>query len=135
MMNKEAGITLIELVIVVVIIAVLAAVTFPAYQQHVIKANRSDGHTTLTNLMQQQERYFANNLSYTTDLKDLGYAVSNALTSEGKHYQITATTCGTPYSNQIKKCVKLQAVAVGSQTSDGDLTFNSAGIKTPSSKW
>ena len=134
-MNKEAGITLIELVIVVVIIAVLAAVALPAYQQHMVNANRSDGHTALMNLMQQQERYFANNLSYTTDLKDLGYAVSNALPSEGKHYQITATTCSTPYSTQIKKCVKLQAVAIGSQTSDGALTLNSAGVKAPNGKW
>ncbi|MGM0672826.1 MAG: type IV pilin protein [Pseudomonadota bacterium] len=68
---RHGGFTLIELMIVVVVIGILASIAIPAYQNHVIKAQRSDGTTALMDLRMAQERWRANNPSYTNDIGDL----------------------------------------------------------------
>ncbi|TVP81510.1 type IV pilin protein [Thioalkalivibrio sp.] len=70
-LHRHGGFTLIELMIVVVIIGILASIAIPAYQNHVIKAQRSDGTTALMDLRMAQERWRANNTSYTNNIVDL----------------------------------------------------------------
>ena len=60
-MRKNKGFTLIELMIVIVIVAVLLAVALPAYQDSVIKSNRSAGRGILLDVASRQEQYFINN--------------------------------------------------------------------------
>ena len=55
MMRRESGFTLIELMIVVVIVAILAAVAYPSYQNSVQKGRRSDGMAKINEVMQAQE--------------------------------------------------------------------------------
>lgn len=55
--RHEAGFTLIELMIVVVVIGVLSAVAYPAYTDQIRKGKRADARAALMNLVQQQERY------------------------------------------------------------------------------
>jgi type IV pilus assembly protein PilE len=78
------GFTLIELMIVVVVAGILAAVALPAYQQMVIKGRRADAVAALSAVQQAQERWRANNARYTDDLNKLG--LGNA-TDKG-HYLI-----------------------------------------------
>ncbi|AMJ58582.1 pilus assembly protein PilE [Stenotrophomonas sp. KCTC 12332] len=59
-----AGFTLIELMIVVVVIAILAAIAYPSYQQHVIKARRAAVAGCLQQGAQLMERYYTTNLTY-----------------------------------------------------------------------
>ena len=85
------GFSLLEVMIVVAIIGIIAAVGLPAYQNYTREARRTDAHASLTTMLANQERHFSDNNTYTTAITtDLGYA-SN-LSSEG-YYQITAAAC------------------------------------------
>ncbi|MBA4176195.1 MAG: pilus assembly protein [Leptothrix sp. (in: Bacteria)] len=68
MPNAARGFTLIEVMIAVAIVAVLASVAFPAYQESVRKGRRAEAFTALAALQQAQERWRGNNASYTTEL-------------------------------------------------------------------
>lgn len=106
--QKYQGFTLIELMIVVVIVGVLAAIAIPGYQSYVKQARRADAKTGIFEVQLALEKWRANNPSYTTDMDDLGYSGStNQSTKEGYYildlpsaastaaYSITATVDNT----------------------------------------
>lgn len=118
----ETGFTLIELMIVIVVVAVLVAVGYPSYQDHVIKTRRSDAKNMLMDVASRQEQYYMDNSTYTT-LSNLGYS-ANTVSSENGHYNVSVTASdATSYT--------LQAVPQGSQASDpcGNFTLNNLGVK------
>ncbi len=60
-LSKRAGFTLIELMIVVVVIGILAAIAYPAYLENVRKARRADAQAALVGMAAAMERYMVNN--------------------------------------------------------------------------
>jgi len=84
-MKKSAyGFTLIELMIVVAVIGILAGIAYPSYTDYVIKSRRSDAKSAILNMQLAQEKWRANNISYTTSLSQLN--VSNS--SPDGHYEL-----------------------------------------------
>ena len=69
---NDAGFTLIEVMIVVAIVGILAAVAYPSYIDSVRKGKRAEARAALMNLLQQQERYFTQNNTY--EIFDAGAA-------------------------------------------------------------
>jgi type IV pilus assembly protein PilE len=85
------GFTIIELMIVMVIIAVLATIAYPSFIEQVRKGRRADAVASLNRIMQAQERWRANNATYSTDLSNAGLNV--AAPSSGYYtLQVTSAT-------------------------------------------
>lgn len=79
MMRDQKGFTLIELLIVVVIIGILAAIAIPKFSATREKAYFAAMKSDLKNLASQQEIYYSDTYSYTTNITNLGFVESEAV--------------------------------------------------------
>jgi type IV pilus assembly protein PilE len=84
MKRTNSGFTLIELMVVVVIAGILAAVAYPAYTESVRKSRRAAAKTTMLQIAQQEERYYTENNKYVV-LTGLGYASSTVNSNNNGH--------------------------------------------------
>jgi type IV pilus assembly protein PilE len=106
-MQGIKGMTLIELMIVVAIIGIIAAIAVPSYQNQIMSSRRGDGMTQLLKLQMQQESYRLENNSYATTAQ-LNLPVNDYYTFTSSAVTATAYT--------------LTATAKSSQTADSDCT-------------
>jgi type IV pilus assembly protein PilE len=67
LMHKQAGFTLIELIVAMVVMAILAAVAVPSYRAYVTRAQRSDAKAALLRLVTAQEKFYLQNNRYAID--------------------------------------------------------------------
>ncbi len=120
------GFTLIEIMTTLFVIAILASVAYPSYQNQVLKSKRSEGKALLLEVMQLQERFKTENGSYTVDLTQLGLPATGML-SEHKYYTVvvSAATATCP----ITDCIILTGNASGSNKNHGSLRLRSDGDK------
>ena len=81
------GITLMELMIVVVIVGIMAAIAYPNYRDFAARAQRNEAKAILLEIAQNQERYYLQNNDYGT-LSELGYGADTITTDTGS-YQVT----------------------------------------------
>ncbi|HWM26954.1 MAG TPA: type IV pilin protein [Woeseiaceae bacterium] len=89
MVKSIRGMSLIELMIVVVIVSILAAIAYPSYRQYVSKSKRNEAKAALLLIATNQERHYLDNNLYTTDLALVG--IDNAITDSGTYeVEITA---------------------------------------------
>lgn len=129
--SGERGVTLIEAMVVVVILGLLSAIAFPAYQAQMIKSRRADGQALLMDMAARMERYYFDNTTYTTDLTDVGYSAAKDVPSAEQFY---VASVDSPTTNcPIISCYSITAQPVGIQAKDdycGNLSLNSLGEKT-----
>lgn len=119
---KLSGFTLIELMITVAILAIIAAVTIPAYTQYVDRGKRAEARAALLDIAARQERHYSNNRQYTATLSDLNMSG----TSENGNYTLSVALGGS--NNQ-----DFDATATPSGWTDdecGDLSIDETGAKT-----
>lgn len=143
MSRKQYGFTLIELMIVVAIIGILAAIAIPSYQDYIRKSRRTDATVAISKIQQAQEKWRANNTSYTVDVSTNGLnvtslttattATSDTLTSKfggndyynikingtgSTGYVITATPQGSQANDKVgaTTCTLLMTVSNGNAT-------------------
>lgn len=125
--TTESGFTLIELMVVVVIVAILASVALPAYQDQVRRTHRADAKAALMQLQQYMERNYTEANRYDQDAAGaaLNLPYTEAPIDSGtKFYDLS-------FAAQAAQTYTLQAVPKNGQQNDpcGTLTINQAGIK------
>jgi type IV pilus assembly protein PilE len=130
--RRMQGVTLIELMIVVVIVSILAAVAYPNYQEFTARAKRNEARAALLRLATNQERFYLNNNTFTQDLTSLGFATTPKWTTETGYYEIevtganaskfTATATYKQGGSEAGKCLTFTIDGRGTKTSapDGD---------------
>jgi len=123
------GFTLIELMIVVAIVAILAAVAYPSYLDSLTKGRRSDAQGVLMEFAGAMERHYTNNSSY------LGAVAGGATSGDPIIFSIRSPISGpTIYYNLIVQASNassytLRATPVNAQAGDGYLEILSTGVK------
>ena len=80
---KCLGMTLIELLIVIVVLGILAAIALPSYQDSVRKGRRADARNTLMSIAVAQERYRGSHPQYATHIGCLNAYGLNVETPSG----------------------------------------------------
>lgn len=120
--DLQAGITLIELLIVIVILGIVAAIAIPALDRYSMVARRSDARAALTVIAAQQAEFVLNHAAYASSINALGLQS----TSENGYYQLavtangssafaaTATTAGT--QTRDTECASFQITQTGAKT-------------------
>jgi prepilin-type N-terminal cleavage/methylation domain-containing protein len=92
MRKNMRGITLMELMIVVVIVGILTAIAFPNYRNFVARAARSEAKAALLKCATNQEKFYLQNQQFTTNLAQLGF--SAPFKTDSANYQITVALSG-----------------------------------------
>lgn len=132
--RSHAGFTLIELMVVLAIAAILAAVALPAYQSSIRKGRRSDAIDATAAVQQAQERWRANNTSYSSDIVD-ELQLGSQLSKSGYYRLSISAATGAGYT--------LAAAAVTGKGQDKDtgcstLTLtvvNGSATQSPAGCW
>ena len=123
--KQQNGFTLIEVMIAVVIIAVLAAIAYPSYNNHVTKTRRAAAAACLLENQQLLERFYTTNLTYVgaavvqcANGLDAHYQVGFDGAAAARSYTITATPQGQQASRDTK-CGTLSLTNVGGRAVSG----------------
>lgn len=130
-MKEQRGITLIELMIVVTILALIAAIAYPSYREQVRSSHRADCAGVLTSFGNAMERFYTVNNTY------LSAAAGGANTGTPAVFPATCPVDGgdASYTLTIQAATAttytLAAAPVGSQSGDkcGTFTLTNLGLK------
>ena len=136
-MKRQAGFTLIELMVVVAVVALLAIIANPSYQNYVKKARRNQAQSLMLDATNREQQYILDKRQYTNSFTAMGLTfddfncTSVATECTNNFYKITIAVdnSATPPEYTIT------ATALGQQATDGNLTLDSTGAKTPTDKW
>ena len=103
--KRVTGFTLVELMIVVAIVGILAAIAYPSYIDSVRKGNRAEGRAAITNLLQQQERFFTQNNTYVAF-----DTAADATAANMKDYSGDGLRAAAKYLLVAKRCAAIGGV-------------------------
>ena len=117
------GFTAIELMIVAVVIAILASVALPAYNQTLVRANRAAAQAYLLDLANREEQYLLDARTYTATVTDLLATPA----SVSPYYTVAITAPGGDIANAY--LITATPVETSIQKNDGALKIDQDGVK------
>ncbi|MFW6092454.1 MAG: type IV pilin protein [Pseudomonadota bacterium] len=122
---RSGGFTLVELMIAVAILAIVAAVAMPLYNQYSQRTYRSEAQADLMACAQGLERYAAQNFSYAGADTSFPDGICDPESEDQGRYDITVNI---PNDNEFT--LTASPVSGGVMEGTGDLTYNHAGERT-----
>lgn len=140
--TRQHGVTLMELLTVILIIALLASVAIPSYRSYLLRTQRAEGKTALLQLQAAQEKFYLNGNTYTDEVTQpspdgLGlpgvtetnkYEITVALDDGGQSYVASAEPAAGGGQEDDTRCGTLtisdtgvRGVVVGGDAGDAEL--------------
>jgi type IV pilus assembly protein PilE len=119
--RSQRGITLIELLLVVSIVAILGSIALANYRTYALRANRAEAKSALLNLQAAQEKYYLNEHEY-SNLANLNfgatterglYTIQLNLEADGEGYTAVATAAGSQVADS--ECASFTIDQTGSR--------------------
>jgi len=142
MRRRANGFTLVELLAVLAILGILAALVYPSYTQQMVKARRIEAQLALLDAMQRQEQYRALHHAYSAFSIDAGdvdagqFPTWSGNSAAASAYELDGYACP---GHDIAQCIELRArpgtahVDTGFADPEcGALTLDSTGRQTAS---
>ncbi len=130
------GMTLIELMVVVAIIAIVFAFAFPSYDRYIVRTKRAVGQNVLVQVADRQQQFFMDNKRYAADLTDLGYAADPIVVDDNGSTTVAAdpdAVYSITLANVTVTTYTATAAPLGQQlsrdTDCGSLSITQAGAK------
>src|SRR5262245_38924865 len=131
MKHPAGGYSLVELMVIVGVLAIIAAIAVPSYRGYMMRAQRADATAALLALRSAQEKFFLQHGRYITTQAGMTGAKPAGLglgaTTEHGHYNVTMAAGATPNTTFVAT-----ATAIGGQTKDTPcqtFTINEAGVR------
>ena len=129
------GITLVELLVVILIVGILAGIAVPVYTNYMVRARRADAKTVLEQVRAAQEMWRGERGSYAIDDGN-GTAVAKLVNTMGVppnpvgdyNWSFSVGPTATAFTAQT-------VPNTARQLSDGNLTIDQNGTKDPADKW
>lgn len=129
MMNTRKGFTLVELMVVLAVLGILAAIAYPSYDEHLKKGRRAAAQAHLMEIAQQEQQYLLDARSYADNLAALSVSTPSDVSA---YYDIeVSASSGPPPTFTITATPK----SGSAQGSDVTLTIDNTGKKLPAGKW
>lgn len=129
---SQGGVTLLELMTVVVILSILATVSVSSYRRYLIRANRTEAKGALLRVQVAQEKYYLQNRTYVVVSTELDTKLGIKPTTESGKYAVTLAVGGT---GAAASSYLATATAQGQQaTADATcatLSIDNNGARTP----
>jgi type IV pilus assembly protein PilE len=138
-LRRMAGVTLLELMAVVMVIGILGIIAMPSYRQYSMRAQRTDAKAALLQLATNQERYYLANRTYGTvaQLQAANLLAANARSERGAYLitipvanATTFTATATPVGGGAfdmqadVQCTTFSITAQGARTATGTTAAN-----------
>lgn len=130
------GFSLIELMVVLVTVAILAAIGYPSYASYITKSRRQAGKNVIYQIADRQEQFFLDNRAYAANLSSMGYAadtigvdqdgqITDSADADRSYVVDLTNTSATTYTVRITP----QLVQATNDTYCMTLTLTHAGVR------
>ena len=139
LLKFQRGMTLIELMVVVAIVAIVFALAFPSYERYVVRTKRTVAQNALLQVADRQQQFFMDNKQFAANLTNLGFN-ANPFVVDDQGSATVATDDDAVYSLTLSNVTQTTWTATAAplqgqlsrDTDCGSLSITQAGTKASS---